>query len=165
MALSWFGSRHLNGGSSNGCSSIGASCFRRAVRLFPIGGPSALARRWPFSFGHSRGLESQGILARFRWQAPWPRGKGGDVRLSPVSFPICLHLRRLIIGLNVPVSVECEPDKSNRQQDGAGYDQPMWISHLKHSQLSRRFSLLECLRTTFRAAPAARRRGDSDCSF
>jgi hypothetical protein len=61
--------------------------------------------------------------------------------------------------------VECEPDKSNRQQDGAGYDQPMWISHLKHSQLSRRFSLLEYLRTTFRAAPVARRRGDYDCSF
>jgi hypothetical protein len=66
-------------------------------------------------------------------------------------------LRRLIIGLNVPLSVECEPDKSNRQQNGAGYDQPMWIFHLKwiihlkHSQLSRRFWLLEYLRTTHSA--------------
>jgi len=45
-----------------------------------------------------------------------------------------------MIGLNVPVSAECEPDKSNRQQDGAGYDQPMRISHLSTSLRS--FSLL-----------------------
>jgi hypothetical protein len=50
-------------------------------------------------------------------------------------------MSRLLIGLNVPVSAESEPDKSNRHQDGAGYDHPMWIFHLG---------------TTFRAAPAAR---------
>jgi hypothetical protein len=61
-----------------------------------------------------------------------------------------------MIGLTVPVSAECEPDKSNRQQDGAGYDQPMWISHLSTS--FRSFSLLEYLRTTFRAVPAAQGR-------
>jgi hypothetical protein len=70
------------------------------------------------------------ILARLRWRPPWPRGKGVGVRVSPVSFPICLHFRRLVIGLTVPVSAEYEPDKSNRQKDGAGYDQPMWIFHL-----------------------------------
>jgi hypothetical protein len=35
-----------------------------------------------------------------------------------------------MIGLNVPVSAECEPDKSDRHQDGPGYDQPMGIIHL-----------------------------------
>lgn len=69
-----------------------------------------------------------------------------------------------MIGLNVPVSAECEPDKSNRQQDGASYDQPMRISDLSTSLRS--FSLLEYLRTTFRAVPAARGPpGDYDCSF
>jgi hypothetical protein len=67
-----------------------------------------------------------------------------------------------MIGLSVPVSAECEPDKSNRHQNGAGYDQPMWISHLS---IPNSFSLLEYLRTTFRAAPAARGRGDYDISF
>jgi hypothetical protein len=76
---------------------------------------------WRFDRPHAATGELR-ILARFRRQAPWPRGKGGDVRFSPASFPICLRLRRLVIGLNVPVSVEREPDKSNRQQDGAGYD-------------------------------------------
>ena len=60
-----------------------------------------------------------------------------------------------MIGLNVLVSAEYEPDKSNRYQDGAGYDQPMWIFHLGIPS-SRSFSLLEYLRTAFRAAPAAR---------
>jgi hypothetical protein len=35
-----------------------------------------------------------------------------------------------LIGLNVPASAHCEPYKSDRHQDGAGYDHPMWISHL-----------------------------------
>ena len=74
------------------------------------------------------------------------KGEGGGVRVSPVSFPICLHFRRLMIGLNVLVSSECESDKSDRHQDGAGYDQPMWIFHLSipssRSPSSRSFSLL-----------------------
>jgi hypothetical protein len=67
-----------------------------------------------------------------------------------------------LIGLNVAVSAEaeCEPDKSNRHHDGAGYDHPMWISHLGIPSF-RSFALaasrsFEYLRTTFRAAPAAR---------
>jgi hypothetical protein len=56
-----------------------------------------------------------------------------------------------MIGLTVPVSAECEPDKSNRQQNGAGYHQPMWISHLSTPS----FALLEYRRTTFRVAPDA----------
>jgi hypothetical protein len=104
-------------------------------------------------------MESQGILARLRWQAgAMAKGKGGDVRVSPVSFPICHQFRRLMI------SAECEPDKSNGHQNGAGYDQPMWISHLSIPS-SRSFSLLEYLRTTFRAAPAAPGRGDYDINF
>src|SRR5882672_1435952 len=71
----------------------------------------------------------QGILAHLRWRAPRPRGNGGCVRVSPVvspvSLPICLQFRRLLIGLNVTVAAEREPDKSNRHQDSAGYDQPM----------------------------------------
>src|ERR1700730_7728014 len=101
-----------------------------------------------------RAHDGQGILARLKWRARWPRGKGGGVGVSPVSFPIFLHFRRLLIGLNVPVSAGCEPDKSNRHQGGAGYDQPMWIFHLSIPS-SRSVSLLEYLRTTFRAAPAA----------
>lgn len=111
-----------------------------------------------------------GALNRFasrrsvRRRAPWPSGRGGDVRIFPVLFLISLHFRPLMIGLNVPVSAECEPDKSNRQQDGASYDQPMRISDLSTSLRS--FSLLEYLRTTFRAVPAARGPpGDYDCSF
>ena len=103
-------------------------------------------------------------LARLRWRAPRPSGKGGDVRVFPVSFLSSLHFCRLLIALNVPLSAECEPDKSNRQQDDAGYDQPMWISHLSIPS-SPSFSLLEYLRTTFCAAPAARGRGDYDNSF
>src|SRR5438132_399384 len=69
-----------------------------------------------------------------RWRLPWPRGKGGDIRVSLVSFPICLHFRRLMIGLDVAVSAEYEPDKSNRHEDSARYDQPIWIvSHLSVS--------------------------------
>jgi hypothetical protein len=34
-----------------------------------------------------------------------------------------------MIALTVPVSAECEPDKSNRHQDGSGYHQPMRILH------------------------------------
>ena len=63
------------------------------------------------------------------WLAPWLIGKGGDVRVSPFSFFISLHFRRLMIGVDVPVSVECHPDKSNRHQDGSSYHQPMWILH------------------------------------
>ena len=101
-----------------------------------------------------RANDGQGILARLRWRA-WPRGMGGGVGVAPVSFPTCLHFRRLMIELNDPVSAEYEPDKSNRQRDGAGYDQPMWIFHLSIPS-SRSFSLLEYHRTTFRVAPRAR---------
>jgi hypothetical protein len=94
-----------------------------------------------------RAHDGQRSLARLRWRTRWPRGKGGGVGVSPVSFPICLDFRRLMIGLNVPVSAECEPDKSDRHQDGAGYDKPMWIFHLSIPS-SRSFSLLEYLRTT-----------------
>ena len=61
----------------------------------------------------------------------WPSGKGDDVRVSPVPFRICHHFRRLMIGLNIPVSAECEPDQSNRHQGGTRYDQPMRIIHLR----------------------------------
>jgi hypothetical protein len=58
-------------------------------------------------------------------------------QISLVSFPICFHFRRLIIGLDVPVSSECEPDKSNRHKSSASYDQPIWIvSHFERSRLS-----------------------------
>jgi hypothetical protein len=80
---------------------------------------------------HPNAMTGQGILVRMRWRVPWPRGKVGDIRVSLVSFPICLRFRRLMIGLDVPVSAECEPDKSNRHEDSASYDQPIWIvSHL-----------------------------------
>jgi hypothetical protein len=48
-----------------------------------------------------------------------------------------------MMGLNVPVSAECEPDKSNRDQDDAGNDQPMWIFHLSipRSRSSRSLSI------------------------
>ena len=75
-------------------------------------------------------LEGQGILARLRRLVRWPSGKGDDVRVSPVPFRICHHFRRLMIGLNIPVSAECEPDQSNRHQGGTRYDQPMRIIHL-----------------------------------
>ena len=65
----------------------------------------------------------------FGWQAPWPRGKGRDVRVSPVSLPICFHFRRFLIGFNAPVSAKCKPAKSNRDQDGAGYHQPVRKLH------------------------------------
>jgi hypothetical protein len=81
-----------------------------------------------------------------RWRARWPRGKGGGVGVSPVSFPICRHFRRLMIALTVPVSAECEPDKSNRHQDGSGYHQPMRIFHLSIPN-SRSVSLLEYSRS------------------
>jgi hypothetical protein len=105
------------------------------------------------------GTGCRGILARLRWRAPWPRWKGVGVGGSTVvRFPICLHFRRLMIGLNVPASAECEPDKSNRQQGGAGNDQPMWIFHLSIPS-SRSFSLLEYLsKTTSRSAPGSRLR-------
>jgi hypothetical protein len=62
------------------------------------------------------------------------------------------------------ISAECEPDKSNRHQNSAGYDQPMWISHLSILWLPQLLAP-EYLRTTFRAAPAARGSGDYDISF
>jgi hypothetical protein len=85
---------------------------------------------WPLAHMITNGFNNQWILARLRWRAPWPGGKGGGVRVWPVSFPICPHFRRLLIGLNVPASAEYEPDKPDRHQDGACDHQPMWISHL-----------------------------------
>jgi hypothetical protein len=66
------------------------------------------------------------------------RGRVATFDSRPFRFPFAF----ICVGLNVPVLVKCEPDESNRQQDGARYKQPMWIFHLKRSQLSRRFSLL-----------------------
>ena len=71
---------------------------------------------------------------------PWPSGKGNDVQVSPVPFHICHHFHRLMIGLNIPVSAEREPDQSNRHQGGACYDQPIRIIHLSIPG-SRSFSL------------------------
>jgi len=69
-----------------------------------------------------------------------------------------------MMGLSVPVSAECEPDKSNRYQDDAGDNQPMWIFHLSipGSRSSRSLSIS--------ALHYARRLhhepcGDYDCSF
>jgi hypothetical protein len=59
-----------------------------------------------------QGILTREILARLRWRARRPRGRGGCVRVLPV--PICLHFRRLLTGLNVTVPAEREPDKSNR---------------------------------------------------
>jgi hypothetical protein len=90
------------------------------VRAFP----AILLLRYPLALHWAKGF-----LARLRWRARWPRGRGGCVRVlpvvSPVSIPIRLRFRRLLIGLNVTVAAECEPDKSNRHQNGAGCDQPM----------------------------------------
>jgi hypothetical protein len=65
-----------------------------------------------------------GDLARFGWLAPWPRGKGGDVRVSTISR---LHFRRLMIRLNI--LTERKPDKPEHDQDGSSYHQPMRVFH------------------------------------
>jgi hypothetical protein len=67
-----------------------------------------------------------GDLARFRWRAPWPRGKVGDVRVSTISR---LHFRRLMIRLNIPVLTERKPDKPEHDQDGSSNDHPVRIFH------------------------------------
>ena|ERR1035437_3459610 len=48
--------------------------------------------------------------------------------ISP-SFLLRLHFRRFMIGLNVPVLVKCETDKSEYHQDGSGDHQRMRILH------------------------------------
>src|SRR5260370_42124671 len=45
------------------------------------------------------------------------------------SFPLRLHFRWLMIGLNVPVLAKCKTEKSEHHQDGSGYHQPMRILH------------------------------------
>jgi hypothetical protein len=81
----------------------------------------------------SQAVTGGGGLARLRRRTPWPRGEGGDVRISPVAFPICLHFPQPMIGLGVPPLAKCEPDKSQHHQDSAGCHQPMWILHAEPS--------------------------------
>jgi hypothetical protein len=138
--------------------SIGTSHRARAFR--PI-----LHPRYPLRCTGPR--DFSGISARLRRRARRPRGSGGCVRVSPV--PICLHFRQLLIGLNVTVAAEQEPDKSNRHQDGAGYDQPVWILHFgipgSRPALARLLVPLNISALRFARRPRHEAPRDHDCSF
>src|SRR6266576_5001355 len=60
-----------------------------------------------------------------------------------------LSFRRLMIGPNVSVLIECKPDEPKHDQDGSGHHHPMGVfpieqqvEHFGHCSLSRYFPFL-----------------------
>src|SRR5258705_13317588 len=117
-----FSFRAIDGLSRPDASNVKSCASSAGVHGRPVGrGPSFI---W---LSPSAPTLQAGDLARFRWRAPWPRGKGADVRVSLISFPVRLHFRRLMIRLNVPVSMKGKADKPDRHKDGSGHHHPMGI--------------------------------------
>jgi hypothetical protein len=108
-----------------------------------------------------RAHDEQHMLARLRWRALRPGGRVVLYDSSPSRFQFALISVGSWLG-SATLLRRNKPDKSDRDQDDACDDQPMWISHLAIpsspglSQLSALSSRSFSRVTTIRAAPAER---------
>jgi hypothetical protein len=109
-------------------------------------------------FFHSRRLESQGILARFRWQASWPRGRVATFDSRPSRFPFAFLFVGSSLGSTFLFRWNASPTNPIANKTA-----PAMINQCGYPSSLAGSRSLSVFGTTFRAAPAARGRGAAGC--